>query len=646
MGNKNPHLLLFIWALAQISETTAELKIEASNTPFGEVTPSDVLQFTVTVSQVDGAKLDATNLRIRMAFPWYITYSGVNNDKGLSITTQDLGHGNIEFTLPGMQTSDDPIAITLSMTRNTTIHLHSGWHSIVTPMKLKYETVLNNPNSGGEAKKELTHSMPFIVPGCASALGMASGNIAFYQVEASSALPELRPDKARLGQDAWCAQEENMDQWIQITLKYESRISAIATYARKEKESWVTEYFLQYSSDGVNWIDYSENGFTKRFDGNVRATNYEDRDTPKKHWLLNPVTANYIRFKPQRWEIALCMRLELYGCPIRSKENCIKPLGMEDSRIPDEALSHNVVNDDSSKPNNVRLNKVVTAFPFGWLAPKGDKTEWLQIDLGSTHKIDKVAIQGSFGQAESGFFVTVFKIQYSNNSVTWNYVKDKAGQPEMFTGPWVGYEAVFPKLLRISENVEARYLRIIPEEYFSMSVMRLELYGCMVEDQIGDLAASPVQFSRRTALLVEETSELYACVYNEDGQKSSCMMTKTDGKKWNMLDNSIISVVAHGKKSDSIYAINRVLGIVKSGDKGETWETISEEEWLRMKQLDGVTMAKNIPDIFPGSEPNKPELTFIDANENSWGISGAGIHTKAKGAASWVTAAKWKCCGQ
>lgn len=641
MWKKIPHFLLFIWALAAIKETNADLKIEASNDPFGEVTSSDVLQFTVTLSQVDGAKLDARNLKLRMAFPWFITFSGVvSGTQGIS--TSDKHHGNTQFTLPDMSAVDQPIVLTINMNRNTSIHLHSGYHSIVTPMTLSYETMLADGSSGGEEKKELTHSMPFIVPGCASALGMTSGNIKFYQVEASSALPELRPDKARLGQDAWCAREENKQQWIQITLKYESTISAITTFGRKEKESWVTKYYVEYSADGINWVDYTENGFAKIFDGNVKATSVADRDTEKKHWLLNPFVASYVRFRPQAWEIGLCMRLELYGCPIRYEENCINPLGLEDGRIPDESLTDNV-EDMMSKPNNARLNKRVVDFPFGWKASEGS-SQWLQIDLGSMHKIDKVAVQGSWDATMSTFYVTKFKVQFSNNSVTWNYVKEN-GQPKAFSGPTDGFDALAPKLLRIPEEVEARYIRILPEESSSMKVMRLELYGCMVEDEIKKQDDSPVQFSRRTAILIEESHELYVCVYNEDRKKSSCMMT-TDGKKWRMLGTNIVTVVAYGSKSGNIYAIDRGFSILKSNDKGKTWVSVSMEEWERMKILDSVQMAKDIPNIYPGTVPDKPDLTFVDSNENSWGISGSGIHTKAKGSTSWVTSAKWKCCGQ
>ena len=52
--------------------------------------------------------------------------------------------------------------------------------------------------------------------GCSSALGMESGEIKSHQLIASSSLPSSRPDMARFSQDAWCAQEQDGNQFIQV----------------------------------------------------------------------------------------------------------------------------------------------------------------------------------------------------------------------------------------------------------------------------------------------------------------------------------------------------------------------------------------------------------------------------------------------
>ena len=62
---------------------------------------------------------------------------------------------------------------------------------------------------------------------------------------------------------------------------------------------------------------------------------------------------------------------------------------MESGTIPDAALSHSVT--DSSLPTsplNARLNKKVNDYPFGWATSLDPtKKDWIQIDLGSVHKV-------------------------------------------------------------------------------------------------------------------------------------------------------------------------------------------------------------------------------------------------------------------
>lgn len=42
-----------------------------------------------------------------------------------------------------------------------------------------------------------------------------------------------------------------------------TRITRVGILRRLSKESWVTEYSLQYSDDDITWSDYMENGHVK-----------------------------------------------------------------------------------------------------------------------------------------------------------------------------------------------------------------------------------------------------------------------------------------------------------------------------------------------------------------------------------------------
>ena len=39
-----------------------------------------------------------------------------------------------------------------------------------------------------------------------------------------------------------------------------------------------------------------------------------DQNTEVKHWLLQSITTNHLRIQPIEWNVAICLRFELYGC--------------------------------------------------------------------------------------------------------------------------------------------------------------------------------------------------------------------------------------------------------------------------------------------------------------------------------------------
>lgn len=112
-----------------------------------------------------------------------------------------------------------------------------------------------------------------------------------------------------LGGGAWTAGEPNKLQHIGIDLGYRHVVTRVATQGRRGSGEFVTEYFLQYSSDNKTWSEYTNKyGTPFSFEGN------SDDDTVKYNVLIYPLVARYIRFNPQRWNQFLSMRVEVYGC--------------------------------------------------------------------------------------------------------------------------------------------------------------------------------------------------------------------------------------------------------------------------------------------------------------------------------------------
>jgi len=58
-----------------------------------------------------------------------------------------------------------------------------------------------------------------------------------------------------------------------------------------------------------------------------------------------------------------------------------------------------------------------------WSAGKNDLHQWLQVDLGSQYtKVTRVATQGRY---DHPFWVTMYKLQYSNDGVNFQYYREQ-----------------------------------------------------------------------------------------------------------------------------------------------------------------------------------------------------------------------------
>ncbi|XP_078586400.1 uncharacterized protein LOC144868275 [Branchiostoma floridae x Branchiostoma japonicum] len=156
-------------------------------------------------------------------------------------------------------------------------------------------------------------------PCTAVPLGMESGAIPDGHITASSQYNtgSCAASKARLhsqeGAGAWCAEQFNKQQWLQVDVGAETTVAGVITQGRAASSSghqteWVTSYKLRFSTDGVTWSTYLDKfGREKVFSGN------SDQDTEVRHLLDPPATARHVRFWPQTWNDRISMRVEVLG---------------------------------------------------------------------------------------------------------------------------------------------------------------------------------------------------------------------------------------------------------------------------------------------------------------------------------------------
>ncbi|XP_070693742.1 discoidin, CUB and LCCL domain-containing protein 2 [Pempheris klunzingeri] len=190
-----------------------------------------------------------------------------------------------------------------------------------------YEATLANnvTSTGGTLSNSL---FTFRTNGCYGTLGLESGGVADIQLSASSvwewnniigqhsvwAPPGARLKKAGL---PWAPSQNDQQQWLQVDLKREKRITGITTTGStlREYQYYVSAYRVLYSSDGQQWHIYREANSTqgKIFQGNINYL-HEVRNN-----FIPPIEARFVRINPTLWHQRISLKLELLGCQIPAR---------------------------------------------------------------------------------------------------------------------------------------------------------------------------------------------------------------------------------------------------------------------------------------------------------------------------------------
>ncbi|XP_032218392.2 venom prothrombin activator omicarin-C non-catalytic subunit isoform X2 [Nematostella vectensis] len=164
-----------------------------------------------------------------------------------------------------------------------------------------------------------TEPTTFTPKPCKGALGMQSGEIRDWQITASSFknvwfLPSsgrLHNQYSSLTFGAWCAQDRDLYQYLQIDFVTQVNLVAIATQGMGFVDgNWVESYMLSYSCEDDTWYSYEVDGRTKVFKAN------SDSDSVMREDLPYYVVARRVRIHPLSWNAigSICMRIELFGC--------------------------------------------------------------------------------------------------------------------------------------------------------------------------------------------------------------------------------------------------------------------------------------------------------------------------------------------
>ena len=104
--------------------------------------------------------------------------------------------------------------------------------------------------------------------------------------------------------------------------------------------------------------------------------------------------------------------------------SCSVSLGVEDRRIPDSAFTASGSYDNNHRPSLARLNILNKGSEIGAWCPKAKSSnQWLQIDLGETTAVTKMATQGRYNSDDR---VTTYKLSYSVDGIHWTTYKQRS----------------------------------------------------------------------------------------------------------------------------------------------------------------------------------------------------------------------------
>ena len=113
---------------------------------------------------------------------------------------------------------------------------------------------------------------------------------------------------------------------------------------------------------------------------------------------------------------------------------CSKPLGMQDGRIHDSAITASSFYRPRSAPQRARLNMAlpdaVVGFTGGWCEqPSSRYYQWLQVNFGYMASITKIATQG---KQEFDFWVTKYFLSYRRNASSDLFLYPQNGNVKVY----------------------------------------------------------------------------------------------------------------------------------------------------------------------------------------------------------------------
>lgn len=189
-----------------------------------------------------------------------------------------------------------------------------------------------------------------------------------------------------------------------------------------------------------------------------------------------PIEARFVRLRPAEWHNEPALRVELFS-----------RYSPQESRLTQNLAESAFTCSSQATPLNSPFNSRILQHlgNGGWLAAHEDETPFLQIDLGSMCHVSHVASQGRsqhelmnyIGKDLDDAWVTSYTLSMSPDLTTWT-------EPQVCNGNVDGSSLVFTTL-EAHPDYLCRYIRVFPQSWNGLAVMRFEAFGSSVGLPLG-----------------------------------------------------------------------------------------------------------------------------------------------------------------
>ncbi|ENN82807.1 hypothetical protein YQE_00824, partial [Dendroctonus ponderosae] len=224
------------------------------------------------------------------------------------------------------------------------------------------------------------------------------------------------------------------DQYLEVDLGIQEPVYGVIIQGSPVYDEYVTSYMVLYSpDDGTNFYYVLNSESPPRpqiFRGSI------DPFTPVRQIFSTPFEAKRVRIKPQTWNNAIALRVEIIGCSEESPTttpsfeylttqlpkvaHCDDEMGLRNGSMVDQQISVSSEASQAVGKTHIRLNS-----ESSWQPLSDSTTEWVQLDFLEPRDITGIVSKGG----KKGW-VTTYAVKYSHNGKDWNPVVDEHSQNE------------------------------------------------------------------------------------------------------------------------------------------------------------------------------------------------------------------------